>query len=164
MKVSFRHFIEYFPEIELPISLGENAHHAFSQQNEPLPKQVVEEFIQPLEDRSIDEFTEFVPCLRIPIEKEDFIAIIYWRADLLNYEYTLATFLKNGDLINKRVIAGVASDGQYITQSIANIEENWLINIATGRSKANDEIGFDAKASKIHELELLTDGSIINAI
>lgn len=164
MKVSFRHFIEYFPEIELPISLGEESHHAFSQQNEPLPRQVVEEFIQPLEKQEIDEFTEFVPCLRIPTSKEDFLAIIYWRAGLLNYQYSLVTFLKNGELIDKRVIAGVVSDGEYITQSIANIEDNWLINIATGRSRADEEVGFSAKDAKIYELELLTDGSIINAI
>ncbi len=165
LKVSFKHFIAYFPEVDLPISIGESTHHTFSQNNEPLPIQVVEQYLIPIEENEVDEFTEFIPCLRIPTANYDFQAIIYWRADLLNYQYTLATFnKKTGALIDKKVIAGTSVENNILTQSVATIEDNWLINIATGRANASDELSYDGSKSKIYEVELLTDGSIIKAL
>jgi hypothetical protein len=164
-KVSFKHFMEYFPEVDLPISIGESTHHTFSQNNEPLPSMVVEHYLIPIEENEVDEFTEFIPCLSLPTSTYDFKAIIYWRADLLNYQYTLATFnKKTGALIDKKVIAGTSVRNNILIQSVATIEDNWLINIATGRANATDELSYDANNSKIYELELLTDGSIIKAL
>ena len=53
--MSFSHFLEKFPEVELPITLAEEAHHAFSQKNEPLPPLMIEQFILPLEEQGIDD-------------------------------------------------------------------------------------------------------------
>jgi hypothetical protein len=157
-RVSFGQFIEKFPEIKLPVILAEDSHHSFSKHNEPLPGLMVEQFIQPLETEPTDEFTEFVPCLRLP-ETYDFHAIVYWRAGLMNYQYTLATFTKKGELIDKRVIAGTFSDGKVLITSVATLDEDWIIYIASGQSK---EGLFDASNSTTSQLELLPEGNIIH--
>jgi len=157
-KVSFGHFLEKFPEIKLPVILAEEAHHSFSQKNDPLPAIMVEQFLLPIEQKETDEFTEFVPCLKIP-ETHDFHAIIYWRAGLMDYRYTLATFSKKGELIDKRVIGGTYSDGKTLITSVATLDEDWTIYIASGQSQQGQ---FDATESTAYQLELLPEGFIIN--
>ena len=49
-RVTFEHFLEKFPEIDLPITLGEDTHHYFSQNNDPLPALMVEQYLLPLEE------------------------------------------------------------------------------------------------------------------
>lgn len=159
-KISFSHFLDKFPEIPLPVTLGEEAHHAFSKRNEPLPSLMIERFIEPLEEKESDEFTEFIPCLRIP-KTDDFHAIVYWRAMLMSYEYTLATFSKKGELIEHRVIAGTFSDGQLLVNSVATIDDDWMIYMVSGKSKADLKSSIDPKASTATTLELLPEGSFV---
>jgi len=159
-KIRFSHFLQKFPEIPLPITLGEEAHHAFSQRNEPLPQPMIERFIEPLEEKERDEFTEFIPCFRIP-KTNDFHAIVYWRAMLMSYEYTLATFSKKGELIDHRVIAGTFSDGQLLVNSVATIDDDWMIYIVSGKSKADESGSIDPKASTATTLELLPEGNMV---
>lgn len=159
-KISFQHFLKKFPEVPLPVTLGEGSHHAFSQRNDPLSALMIAQFIEPIETKESDEFTEFIPCLRIP-KTDDFHAIIYWRAMLLSYEYTLATFSKKGELIEGRVIAGTFSNGDLLVNSVVTIEEDWMIYIASGKSQANEKNSFDPKTSTATTLELLPEGNII---
>lgn len=157
-QIRFSHFLEKFPEVPLPIILAEETHHTFSKQNEPLPTLMVEQFILPLEEEQTDEFTEFVPCVRIP-KTYDFHAIIYWKAGLMNYQYILVTFTKKGELIDKRAIAGTFFDGKALTTSVATLDEDWTIYIVSGQSVDRQ---FDATKSTAYELELLSEGNIIN--
>jgi hypothetical protein len=159
-KVSFQHFLEKFPEVPLPITLGEDSHHAFSQRNDPLSALMIEQFIEPIEVKEQDEFTEFIPCLRIP-KTDGFHAIIYWRAMLLSYEYTLATFSKRGELIEDRVIAGTFSNGDLLVSSVATIEDDWMIYIVSGKSQADEKNSFDPKSTTATTLELLPEGNIV---
>ncbi|MCO6493984.1 MAG: hypothetical protein J5I98_36530 [Phaeodactylibacter sp.] len=159
-RVSFSHFLEKFPEVELPVTLAEEAHHAFSLRNDPLPPMMIEQFILPLEEREMDDYTEFVPCMKIP-ETHDFHAIIYWRAGLMNYQYTLACFTKKGELIDKRVIAGTFSDGHTLTNSVATIDEDWTISIVSGQTRSGEK-DYDASSSTAYQLELLPEGQIVN--
>ena len=108
-----------------------------------------------------DENTEFIACFRLDGLK-DIHAIVYWKASLLNYNYVLVTFDKAGNLLDKRVIAGTFYDGERLTQSVANIDEDWLISIASGQSKTHTS-GFSATERTAYQLELLPDGTIINA-
>lgn len=121
---------------------------------------MIEQFILPLEDQEVDDYTEFVPCMRIP-ETHDFHAVIYWRAGLMNYQYTLACFTKKGELIDKRVIAGTFSDGDVLTTSVATIDEDWSIYIVTGQSSPGEK-NYDASSSTAYQLELLPEGRIVN--
>jgi hypothetical protein len=155
LKISFEHFLEKFPEIELPITLSDDSAVEFSKQNDPLPAQMIQQFI----DIEEDEFTEYIACVRIP-NTHDFHAVIYWKAALMNYQYILATYTKNGKPIDKSVIAGTYSDGKSLTKSVATIEEDWIIYIVSGQAAANAPT-YDPSTSNAFNLELLATGEII---
>lgn len=157
IKVSFPNLLECFPEVELPVTLGDKTHHDFSQHNDPLPLPIIANFIAPIEGDEGDDTTEYIACFRVP-KTYDFHAIVYWKAELLNYTYNLATFTKGGQLIDKRVIAGTFSDGSSITQSVATMDEDWMIYVLTGQNAIGDT--YDPASSKAMELELLPDGYI----
>ncbi len=160
-KIDFISFLEQFPLVEPPVILGEESHHAFSKANLPLPAVLIDRYIIPLEDEMPDETTEFVACFRLNGLK-DIHALVYWKASLLNYQYQLVTFDKKGNPLQKRVIAGTFYEGDKLTQSVASIDEDWIISVASGQSQiqASD---FSATESTAYQLELLPDGNIINA-
>ncbi len=158
-KPDFDSFIAVFPELELPITLTDESHMHFSASNKPLPQAHVHEFIFKIEQSDFDEFTEFVPCFRIP-KTYDFHAIIYWRAGLMDYEYTLATFTKKGQLIDKRVIAGTKVHDGLLVRSVATIEEDWLIYVVIGSTDV-EEKETNASNSRSFNMELLATGEII---
>ncbi|PHN05354.1 hypothetical protein [Flavilitoribacter nigricans] len=160
LKVSFQHFLEKFPEVELPITLGEDTHHAFSQKNDPIPPLMIEQFILPLEEEESDEFTEFIACFRMPAQKE-YQAIVYWKAGLLNYQYMLATFGKDEKLIDKRVIGGTYYDGEQLTQSVATIKEDGQVIIASGQGDPHQE-HFEAASTTAYRVQIGTKGKIVN--
>ena len=158
----FAQFLEKFPEIELPITLNDEAQYIFSRRNDPLPVEMIDHFLAPIEESAADPLTEFVACFRIP-ETYEFHAIVYWMAGLMDYKYVLATFTKKGVLIAKRAISGTFSDGKLLTKSIATIDEDWIIYVVSGQSDV-EQLDYDASSSTAYQLELLPDGKIINAI
>ncbi len=158
-KIDFDHFVEKFPVIELPLVLTEEAQHIFSKTNDPLPPLMIEQFILPLEAKESDEYTEFVACFRLP-GTPHFHALVYWRAGLLEYYYTLATFTKKGVLIDKKMIAGTKVDGKLLVKSVATFDEDWVIYVVGGVANA-DQSSYDASSSQSITFELLADGKII---
>jgi len=162
-KVTFSHFVEYFPEVSLPVTLNDETHHEFSRLNDPLPPLLIERYIEPLEAPEEEAgFTEYIPCFRLPDTRE-FIALVYWRAHLMDYRYKLATFTKRGQLIDTHIVAGTFSDGKTLIRSVATIEEDWEILIVSGQSEVGRAEKYDASTSTTHELELLPDGTILQA-
>lgn len=157
--VQFEHFLEKFPVIDLPITLSPDSAHIFSKKNDPLPPLMVNQYIAPFEEDPIDEYTEYVACFRLP-NTYGIHAVVYWKAGLLNYHFTLMTFSKEGIKIDRKVIAGTFSDGATLTQSVATIDEVWEIHIVTGQ-QAVDTGNYDASTSRAHQLELLPEGEII---
>jgi hypothetical protein len=85
---------------------------------------------------------------------------VYWKAGLLNYQYVLATFEKNGTLIDRAIISGIYTDGEVLTQSVATFEEDWMIRIVSGQLKDSGKT-YDATASRRIDLEMLSDGRIV---
>ncbi len=154
---SFQQFLDFFPEIELPMILGEEDHHFFCLLYTALPDKMIRRFILPIEACPENEFSEHIACFKIP-DTKDFHAIVYWKAELMNYQYILITFDNKGTLIDKRIIAGTFSDGSVLTTSIATIETDWLIYIASGQVADTKE--YDATSSTAYTLELLKDGKI----
>ncbi|MEL7119585.1 MAG: hypothetical protein AAFO07_09095 [Bacteroidota bacterium] len=153
----FDQFVALFPEVELPVVLSEEMTSIFSRTNEPLSAIVLKEFIEPIEGE-LDDTSEVIPCFRIP-KTYDFHAIIYWKAELMNYQYILATFDKNGNLIDRKVIAGTISDTFEVIQSVATITEDWQIYIVSGQNYS-DAQSYKASSSTANRLQLLTDGKI----
>jgi hypothetical protein len=160
--ISFQKFLSYFPELELPILLSEEAHHEFSKTNDALPQVAIEQYILPHEDLVYDEYTEYIPCMKIP-NTHDFHAVVYFKASLLIYEYYLATFEKKGKLIAKEKIAGMVTHGEEINRAVASIEDDWIINIVEG-SVPSQHHDYNPTDSKAYSMELLPDGQIIFSV
>ena len=159
--MTFEIFVQKFPELSPPITLNEENAVEFSRGNEPLPAKLVAEHLTPIEPES-DEFTEFVGCFRLPNLK-DFHALVYWRAGLMDYQYILATFTKGGKLLDRRVLAGLVSDGKNIARSVAQIDSDNSITILSGFQKGDDTL-YKAANSTTLDLELLPDGRIVELV
>lgn len=157
--MTFNQFVQKFPEEKLPVSITEDSASEFSLENEPLSQKAIEEFILPMEEDT-DDLTEFVPGFRLP-DTNDIHAILYWKAGLLSYQYILATFEKNGKLIDRKVIAGTVSDGRSIVRTVARIDEDKTIYMVSGMVEGSLEEEYDASQSTAKELELLPDGRMI---
>lgn len=157
-KLSFQDFLNAFPETELPIDLTEDTQTIFSKENKPLPKQMIEEYIVPI-DEEIDEFTEYIPCFRIPRTK-DFHAIVLWKAGLMNYQYFIITFDKKGNLIEKKMIAGTQVKGDALLRTVTTIKEDWTIASVVGVVSAKDDLAYDPATSLDSVLELTQNGTI----
>ena len=158
INISITGFLEQFPEVKLPITLTDESSRIFSQTNEPFPQRMIDQYLIPLEADGVDEFTEFVPCFRIP-ETYDFHAVVYWMAQLMNYQYVMVTFTKDGLLIDKKVLAGTFYDGKSLLTSVATIDEDWTMLIVSGQS--DSDTTYDASGTRTQKLELLPEGQII---
>lgn len=158
---SFNYFLEQFPDLELPITFSEDTVRTISRETPPLPPALIEQFLIPIEPGMADELTEFIACLRLP-EKEEYAGIIYWRADLLQYHYTLATFNpKTQELIDRQVIAGVSYDGEEVTQTQAVLNESLMIYQASGQAGADGEYDYKASSSTVRRFQLSPSGKIV---
>ena len=159
-KISFADFISKFPPVTLPVTLGEDTHHVFGLENDPLSDALISEFIHPLEAVvPDDEFTEYIPCFGIA-DTEKFIALVWWKAELLNYEYVLATFGLKGDVISRQVIAGTSARDGKVYRAVAVINEEHEISIAEGVSEDGNML-FDPTSSKTRFMEILISGEIV---
>lgn len=157
---SFPDFIARFPLVSMPVTLGEETHHVFGTENEPFPAGMITQYILPVEGiLEQDEFTEFLPCFAIE-DTENFIAVVWWKAELLNYEYRLATFDTTGTLIDHKVIActKVLSDGS-VQRAVAHINEEWEIHIAEGVS-GDGNVRFNPESARSYGYEINTTGEI----
>ena len=160
--LGLKQFLSLFPEIELPISLTGDTISIFSKQNKPISEEAIRQFILPMESEEIDELTEYVPCFRIP-DTKNFHVIVYWKGGLMKYEYVLISLKTDGQLISRNVIAGILSDGDTVTQSVAHIDEDWIISIIVGQS-GPDGKEFEASDSLPISMEILNSGEVIYSI
>lgn len=159
--MTFVDFLAKFPPVTMPVTLGEDSHHTFGTENNPLSDAMIARFIHPVEKiEADDEFTEYLPCFSID-GTEQFIALVWWKATLLTYEYMLATFQAKGELISRKVIAftRVESDGS-ILRAVATINADYEILIGEGRSAGPGDY-FDPTTSRTRNVEVLANGEII---
>jgi hypothetical protein len=54
MSELFQAFVAKFPPVSMPITLGEDSHHVFGTENEPLTDKLIHAFILPLEEADPD--------------------------------------------------------------------------------------------------------------
>ena len=158
-QINFFDFLGLFPEIEFPVILTADSHHFFSQNNDPIPEKVIRKFINELTGEETSPFVEYIACFRLP-DHLDFHGIVFWKADLMKYEYFLTTFDKNGRLVGKQIIAGTKSNGNTILERIATIQEDGSIIVAEGEDDAN-ELYYQAAKSRTYHFELLPTGDIL---
>ncbi len=159
-KLYFHDFLAKFPPVPMPVTLGEDTHHTFGTENDPLSDELISQFIHPTESVAADdEFTEYLPCFSID-GTDQFIGLVWWKAELLNYEYVLATFNEKGELIGRSVIAGTTIKDGVVTRAVAIINEEWEITVGEGTSPDGDQV-FDPTTSKTRHLEILINGQIV---
>lgn len=155
----FEQFLNKFPEIELPLVLSEDMHHDFSNENDPLPIELIEQYIGKYETTVQDDMTEYVACFKIPLENKTFQAIVYWKAGLLNYDYVLATYdTKTGSMIDKKAIAGTKIVDNAVKRIAAIIKEDLTIHAAEGIEETGKE--YVADSSKVKRFQILDNGRI----
>ena len=157
---TLRDLLQFFPPIELPITLTSEVHHLFSKENKLLPESLIRSFLREAEQE--DEFTEYVACFSLP-PTEHFQPIVFWKASLMSYEYILATYQMDGLMISNKVIAGTKSDGNTLLKRIATIDEEGLIIIAEGVGSL-DERYYKANQSHTYQLEVTESGDILQTI
>ncbi|NBC24744.1 MAG: hypothetical protein GVX78_03920 [Bacteroidetes bacterium] len=162
-KTSFKRFLDYFPELELPIILTADAHHEFSKTNTPLPQPMIQEYIL---DQSLqattDAYDEYIPCIKIP-KTDAFHAIVYFKATLLVYEYYLITYDLEGHEISREKIGGMLTEGEKIHRAIPTIGEDWVIHIVEGSDELESK-KYQPSDSRAFSMELLPDGKIIYSL
>ncbi len=152
--------LHYFPEIELPTIVSDDYLSEYESNVDPFPQVFIDEVLLDWE-KEADEFTEFIPCFRLPKE-EKFNSVVYWKGALLRYDFILVTLDKNGDLINKKSIASTIVNDNVIKKSVASIEPDLIINIIAGQTLDGEE--YDASMSKAFAMEILPSGEIIFAL
>jgi hypothetical protein len=158
-KPNLSQFLDFFPPVELPVNLTDESIMVFSKENKAIPVLLQQEFIIKHDHTDSDEFTEYVPCFQIP-ETENFYAVVYWKAQLLTYEYHLVTFDKNGEFITGKVIGGTITNGNTIIKTVATIDEDWIIHIVSGEDDVRNP-NYNPENSKAFTMELLATGDII---
>lgn len=159
-KPSFEAFIGSFPPVSLPFTLGEDTHLLFSKENDPIAGAIVAEYILPLEGQEeTDEVTEYIACFSLPTPKA-YHAIVYWKAELLNYAYKLVTFDTRGNLIDNKVIAGTTFDGTELTQTMVMIKEDLMLYMVSGQSQIELD-NYNAATSTANRFQLSETGKIV---
>ena len=149
--------LHYFPETELPVLISEDYLSEYELNSDPFPQSFIDEVIMEWE-KEVDEFTEFIPCVRLPRE-EKYEAVIYWKGGLLKYDFILVTLDKKGELISKKSIASTVVNDNVIKKSVASIEPDHIINIVAGQTLDGED--YDASLSKAFAMEILSTGEII---
>jgi hypothetical protein len=152
--------LHYFPKSELPLLLSDDHIGDFEAISDQLPQSFIEQFIMVWENDEDDETTEYIPCAALP-STDTFFPIVYWKAGLLRYDFILITLDKRGEVISRRSIASTVVEGNVIKKSIANIEQDYIINIIAAHSVGDDII--DPTSSKAFSMEILPSGEIIFA-
>lgn len=156
----FAQFLSLFPPSELPVSLTLDSHKTFEQISDLIPADLVDNFIMQEDELPEEEFTEYLPCFRLPETKDrEYISLVYWKAALMRYDFILATYTKSGIPISRQVIAGTSSDGKIIVRKLATIEPDFSIEIIASVQGA-DDLHFDPSQTKEISYELLPNGYI----
>ncbi len=160
-QIRFTHFLDQFPPLELPITLGEDTVRRISKETPPLPPRMIDQFLVPMEPTQInDEFTEFIACLRLP-EADKYIGLVYWRADLAQYHYILITLNpKTEEVIDRIILAGTSYDGEGLTQTTAAITEALMIYQVSGQG-GGKEFDYQASGSTARRFQIAESGKII---
>lgn len=158
MPVEFGDFLNRFPTVELPVTLGEEAHHVFGTENLPLSGEMIDQFIAPLDGGEQDEFTEYVPCFSF-VNEEQNIGLVWWKAELLNYQYILAVFTQKGEALDRQIISYTQVKENAIRRAVATIATDFSVIIAEGL--AESEL-YDPENTRTRVLEILPNGRIVS--
>jgi hypothetical protein len=153
--------LSFFPEVELPITLTDDSLTHINATNDLLPEALLQEVFIRYEENIGSDFFEIMPCFKLKMIDEKIAAIVYWRGDLLKYEYIILTLNQSGDIIDKKVLCGTVIEGDIVKKSVASIDPDFGIHIVAGAYDSSISQEYDATASQSFSMELLPSGEII---
>ncbi len=159
-KLSWAGFLAFFPEIELPITLNDEALEVFSRENKVLPLQAIEEYIEIWEGKTGDGMTEYIPCFSLP-SQEEYVGLVYWKGSIDKYEFVLVTFDNKGKLITRKSLASTVFTSAVLKRSVAMIDAELIIHIMAGVSQ--DSQNYDPNSSRAFHMEILPSGEVLFA-
>jgi len=131
--------LEYFPEVELPVSLSFGSREAFADRNRPLPELLAAISFDLWEEADPDEFTEYQPGFRFRHGKHH--ALVYWKAALLQYAYVVVILDRQGLLLDKLVLAETDATSGTVRQGAALITAEAEIFTAESEMGSEDALG-----------------------
>jgi hypothetical protein len=138
--------------------LSEDTIEGIKLEAQPISELLLQSIMSNFESE-IDEFSEFIPCFRLP-DTDQYIGLIYWKASLLKYEYVLVTLnSKSYQMISRKVICGTIVSGEILKKSAAYIDEERIIHISAGAIIAGNT--YDPANSQAFYMEIMEDGTII---
>ena len=158
--MAFTDFTDRFPKAKLPLEFGEMSYRAFQEEAQLLPDALVSEYVAPLEPGAIDEFTEVLPVARFA--GKGYVAVVYWKAGLLHNHYRLATYDKQGNPVENRVIAGSYVDNDEVSTSAATITKERVVYVVSGQEALGAALGTAATSSAIRLG--IDDGGVISEL
>jgi len=159
-KTGFTALVANFAKGELPIILAPDTYRTYEKKNKPLSIDAIKNFLLD-EGEEIDEFTEFVPCFRLP-DSSKFYGLIFWKAGLMEYHYILITFDKKGYFINKKRVGGTIRDENSFIVQVATIENSWKIEVKEGKSDENTKNLTPTSFFRHHQINISKEGIITN--
>jgi hypothetical protein len=154
----FAEFLSFFPKADLPLTIQYSDHHIFTKSNDPLPDRLLQQFVFPNLDFEIDEFTEFLPCLKFDSSLKMHHLII-WSARLLHYSFSLMNFNQQGVFLDMSEIAGFYSEKNELIQKMAHVDGDANIYIVEGNIAENQLEVLPEKTMK-WQVQILPDGEI----
>lgn len=161
-QITFENFLQFFPYVELPYTITSETQRLISRKNDPLSVTWLQAFVLG-EDYEVDDYTEYMPCFSIP-DTYGFWAVVYWEAALEGNTYWLATFSREGILIDQKKIAGTRYSNDGLYQMVCTIGESWMFSMAEGKLDAEgNAAAVSEDATHIHTaLQLTGDGEIVD--
>lgn len=148
----------YFPEVDLPITITEESYRHFPEDRSLGVHDLLVSFLQQALHEEHDEYTEIIPgfSFRVP-SHSGYVALVWWKANLLTYSYILATFNMQAQLVASLPLAIVQVQGDAILRQAAHINEVGQIYTVEGLAKGET---FQAESNIPEQYLLLEDGSI----
>ena len=153
-------FLQFFPEVDLPVVFTDETLNVFSNENPPIPNTILQTVITEWEGE-LDEYTEVVPCVLVD-SNEDFHAFVYWKGGLLKYEFILLTIDAREEtpkLISRKVIGSTVTENEMIKKSVASIDPDMIIHIIAGAGSSQGD--YSADQSQAFTMEIQTTGDIL---
>jgi hypothetical protein len=132
----FRLFLQYFPEVSLPVNLTFDSHRAFGRDDKPLPELLGARFFTRWEEEVPDDYTEFLPGFQFRSGPHK--ALVYWKAALLYYAYVLVLLDPKGALLDRLELAVTSAGEEGIRQGAALIQSDGTIHtVESARAEDN---------------------------
>lgn len=153
-------FLNYFPVVDPPVILALEEVTTYSRENQPFSQGIIQEVFIPFENENENEnLVEFIPCFQLPSSSKIHI-VVYYRGDLFINEYHILTLNNNGNVIDRKAIAGTYIVDDELIRYVASIDEYGLIRVVIGSNEGRDEFYNPLKSQTI-TYEIAPDGTII---